>query len=60
LADWQLVSAAPDRPRPIGTGSLFLSIALHAVLDLQILWMVRPDLDDPGIDAEKATENFFA
>jgi hypothetical protein len=31
------------------------------VLDLQILWMVRPDLDGkPGIDAEKAAENFFA
>ena len=45
----------------IGTGSLFLPIVLHAVIDLQVLWMYRPDLDG---DAEKqhfeGTRNFRA
>jgi membrane protease YdiL (CAAX protease family) len=30
----------------IATGSLFLSIVLHALIDLQVLWMYRPGLDE--------------
>lgn len=45
----------------LGTGSLFLPVVLHAIIDLQILWMYRPDLDGaPDIAGADDAENFFA
>lgn len=45
----------------IGTGSLFLPMALHVVIDLQILWMYRPDLDgEPENHSRNDAKNFFA
>jgi membrane protease YdiL (CAAX protease family) len=45
----------------IGTGSLFLPMALHAIIDLQVLWMVRPDLDrESWICSAEDTKNFRA
>lgn len=45
----------------IGTGSLFLPIMLHAVIDMQVLWMYRPDLDgDAETQHFEDIENFRA
>ncbi len=45
----------------IGTGSLFVPMILHAVLDLQVLWMYRPDLDgEPEASPPQSTTNFSA
>ena len=45
----------------VGTGSLVLPIVLHIVIDLQVLWMYRPDLDgDPAAADSTSTKNFFA
>lgn len=45
----------------IGTGSLLLPVALHALVDLQILWTYRPDLDgEPAIPVAESTENYPA
>lgn len=45
----------------IGTGNLFLPMFVHALIDLQVLWMYRPDLDgEPSLCSMEATENFQA
>ena len=45
----------------IATGNLFLPMFLHTVIDLQVLWMYRPDLDGEASRCSmEATENFQA